>query len=159
MPNEYRASPAVITKVAEAHCTVVVLDERQQSGVGECWPGFHDVTLESLKLRIGTHVVIDGMVGTRTRHLNGLTGIISEHPKEGHPVFIRKSASPDTPILAVCVCFNDPNAAKGRSALIEPRFLVPFDEAAFQTAKAMSDVAAALTKIDPTSRDPDAATL
>jgi len=63
------------------------------------------------------------MAGSRTKHLNGLAGVISEHPREGHPTFIRKPSRPDKPRLTVCVVFSDPIAAKGRSALLEPQFL------------------------------------
>merc|ERR1719375_1861774 len=108
--REYRSCPAVVTKIAEAHCTVVVLDSTQQYGIGECWPMYSDVTLTSDALRIGTHVIISGMVGAKTKRMNGLTGHISAHPNPqegqpagGHPLFIRNSLRDGQ--LAVCVVF------------------------------------------------------
>jgi hypothetical protein len=127
VPFEYRACYAVITKVAEAHCTVIVLDEQQQVAVGECWPAFCDACLESDRLRLGKAVIVNGMGGTKTKHLNGLTGTIVAHPREGHPSFIRKGSSLEKAWLTVCVRFDDPHIAKHRSALIEPRFLLPRD--------------------------------
>jgi len=127
VPFEYRACYAVVTKVAEAHCTVIVLDEQQQVAVGECWPGFYDVCLKSDRLRLGKAVIVNGMGGTKTKHLNGLTGTIVAHPREGHPSFIRKGSSLEKAWLTVCVRFHDPHLAKHRSALIEPRFLLPRD--------------------------------
>merc|ERR1712100_487962 len=67
VPTEYRYCPAVVTKVAESHCTVVVLDETRRSGLGECWPGFHDVALESLSCRLGTRIVVNNMHSRRTQ--------------------------------------------------------------------------------------------
>jgi hypothetical protein len=72
-------------------------------------------------------VIVNGMGGTKTKHLNGLTGTIVAHPREGHPSFIRKGSSLEKAWLTVCVRFDDPHIAKHRSALIEPRFLLPRD--------------------------------
>jgi len=143
VPQEYRGSSAVVTQIAEAHCTVAVLDEDRQFGVGECWPGFQDVSIESSTLQLASRVLVAGMTGARTKHLNGLTGVIREHPREGHPIFIRRSEA-DNPRLTVCVHFDDPLAAKGRSNLLEPRFLTSFEDAAVREAECLRDVAATL---------------
>ena len=142
MPSEFRACSAIVTKIEESHCTVIALDSQQQIGQGECWPRYRDLPLADSKLRLGRHVVVQGMSGVRTRHLNGLTGVIAEHPKEGHPVFIRRPASPDDPTLVVCVRFDDPVAARGRSSLLEPRFLVTVEEAALTQMRNMHRAAA-----------------
>merc|ERR1712232_612080 len=135
VPQEYRRCPAIVTKISELHCTVIVLDEQQQVGIGECWPALEDVSLESTMLRMGSEVVVHGMAGARTKHLNGLTGTISEHPREGHPSFIRKPSCPETPHLTVCIRFHDTSAAQSRTALIEPRFLRSFHEVALSTTE------------------------
>lgn len=149
VPQEYRACPAVVTKVEQSHCTVTVLDSNSSIGIGECWPGLAHIAIESCKLRLGTRVVVEGMSGAQTKHLNGLTGSISAHPREGHPVFIRKAAAPDKPQLRVCVSFDDPEAAKVKSALLEPRFLTPYDDAAFQALQRLSETAESLSKALP----------
>jgi len=80
--------------------------------------------------RLGTRVVIEGMRSARAKHLNGLTGIVSKHPRNGHPMFIMKKSCPNIPQLVLCIVFDDPEAARERSALLEPRFIKPFDVAA-----------------------------
>lgn len=132
VPQEFRSCSAVVTKVELSHCTVVVLDDSKQFGVGECWPGLHDISLSSCSLRLGTSVVINGMTGPQTKHLNGQHGVVSQHPREGHPTFITKPSHPERPHLTVCVVFNSPAAAKRRSALLEPRFLQALDDVALQ---------------------------
>jgi len=144
VPQEYRTCPAIVTSVAEKHCTVAVLDEARQVGIGECWPGFHDISLVSSMLRLGTQVVISGMGGARTKHLNGLTGTICEHPREGHPSFVRKPSSPDKPQLTVCISFNDPSASSGRAALVEPRFLISFEDATLRATESLEEAASSL---------------
>lgn len=151
VPQEYRACPAVVTKVAESHCTVAVLDERRQFGIGECWPAFHDISLESCSLRLGTHVIVDGMGGSKTKHLNGLTGCIAKHPREGHPSFIRKPSNPDKPQLTVCICFDDASASKVRSALLEPRFITSFEEVALRKARELEETMAMCAALSPQS--------
>mmetsp|Transcript_103337 Transcript_103337/g.269165 ORF Transcript_103337/g.269165 Transcript_103337/m.269165 type:complete len:543 (+) Transcript_103337:18-1646(+) len=125
VPSEYRRALAVVSKVASGHCTVVVLDEDRRIGIGECWPAMSDIVLESSLLRLGSRVCIDNMQGARTRRLNGLMGTISAHPREGHPVFIQKPGEGHRPKLVVCVTFDNPKVAGERSALVEPRFLLP----------------------------------
>lgn len=129
VPQEFKSCPAVVTKVLESHCTVVVLDDCWRVGIGECWPSFGDFCLESSTLRLGARIVVEGLQGARTRRLNGFSGIVSLHPHEGHPTFVRKPSAPERPQLTVCVDFDDPDAAGERSVLLEPRFLVPYDKA------------------------------
>jgi len=141
VPHEYRLCPAVVTKVAERHCTVVVLNSEQRIAVGECWPGFRDIAMvENRMLRLGTRVVVQGMQGQRTQRLNGFSGVVSLHPKQGHPTFVCKPSAPGQPQLTICVCFDDPEAAGERSALIEPRFLQPYDEAVQKMSNSLGDV-------------------
>jgi len=144
VPQEYRSFPAIVTKVAESHCTVTVLDKSQQGGLGECWPGFQDVLVTSSAWRLGTRVVIEGMRSDRTKHLNGLTGIVSKHPRNGHPMFIMKSSCPNIPQLVLCIVFDDPEAARERSALLEPRFITPFDAAAEEIVRQLTETIACL---------------
>merc|ERR1712039_211383 len=89
-PPEFRQCSAIVTKTAEAHCTVVVLDGSQQSGVGECWPSFADTLPHSSALRLGARVMISGLKGAKTQRLNGFTGCVVAHPRSGHPTFIHK---------------------------------------------------------------------
>jgi hypothetical protein len=131
-PQEYRSCHGVVKKVAETHCTVVVLDSTCSQGVGECWPDFADVAVESKALRIGRRVVVEGMRGNRFKHLNGLTGTISRHPREGHPTFVKKSAR-----LTVCVVFDSPGVS---FKLMEPRFLTSYDSILEQETKALQEV-------------------
>lgn len=141
VPHEYRLCPAVVTKVAERHCTVVVLNSEQRIAVGECWPGFRDIAMvENRMLRLGTHVVVQGMQGQRTQRLNGFSGVVSLHPKQGHPTFVCKPSAPGQPQLTICVCFDDPEAAGERTALIEPRFLQPYDDAVQKMSNSLGDV-------------------
>lgn len=88
-------------------------------------------------LSLGTRVVINDMHSARTKHFNGLTGVVSAHPRQGHPAFIRKPSCPDTPQLVVCIVFDNAAAARERSALLEPRFLKPFDEAADEITQSL----------------------
>lgn len=122
-PEEYRGAPAVVTAVAETHCTVVVLDESKRFGIGECWPSFQDLHIECRQLRIGSEVCIGGMQASKTKKLNGFSGKIRKHKREGHPFFIQKPSMPDTPQLCVCVRLDEPEMAGERVVMLEPRFL------------------------------------
>merc|ERR1712150_131159 len=106
--------------------------------------GFADVSVKSRILRLGGHVVVEGMQGSQTRLLNGFAGVISEHPREGHPTFVRKSSAPDRPQLTVCVVFDNPRSAGGRSVVLEPRFLVPYSEAFHSVSRSLGDMLASL---------------
>jgi hypothetical protein len=132
-PTEYKSCPAVVTKVADSHCTVTVLDSKRQVGIGECWPGLNDLCIENYKLRVGAEVVIGGMSGAQRQHLNGLAGVVVEHAQQGHPVWITKRSCPETPTLTVCISFHDPIAAKMKSAFLEPRFISLVDDVKFKT--------------------------
>jgi len=123
---------------------VVVLDETGQHGIGECWPNYENLILESTKLRIGTCVIVDGLINARTKHLNGQTGFISKHPRQNHPNFINKPARPDKPQLIVCVAFHDVSL-KERSALLEPRFLMEWQEESLRVVQSLTETAALLS--------------
>eukprot|EP00927_Polykrikos_kofoidii_P085096 TRINITY_DN9154_c0_g1_i2.p1 TRINITY_DN9154_c0_g1~~TRINITY_DN9154_c0_g1_i2.p1 ORF type:complete len:986 (+),score=134.30 TRINITY_DN9154_c0_g1_i2:77-3034(+) len=128
IPHDYRSRPAVVTKVAEAHCTAVVLDDARQCGHGECWPSFHDVQLDRERCwRLGSRVVLSSLTGRDTRRLNGLQGEIVEHPREGHPCFIRKPSAPESAVLTICVRLDDPGSAGHQVVLMKPRFLELYD--------------------------------
>lgn len=124
VPSEFRQHAAVITKTAATHCTVIVLDKSERFGMGECWPMFTDLQLKSSAWRLGRHVVIDGMRGPKGKRLNGCSGVICNHPREGHPVFVQSKAHPEQPHLVVCVHFDKPPAGADSSVLLEPRFLL-----------------------------------
>lgn len=114
---------AVITGVSEAHCTAVVLDKARRFGICECWPCFHDMTIESSAWRIGSRVEVHGMRGDG-QGLNGLVGTIAAHPSQGHPTFVAKPRAREQARLTLCVRFDD----KTRPVLLAPRHLVPCDE-------------------------------
>lgn len=143
--QEHRQCSAVVTKVADTHCTVTVLDESRRFGVGECWPGFDDIKLDSSSWRLGSHVVIDGLQSAKTRHLNGLSGKVVPHPTKGHPTFISKPSAPDLPQLTLCVTLDDPVAAGQRSVLLEARFLRPYEELLDKTTADLKNVMASLS--------------
>jgi len=126
MPQEFRSSRAIVTKVAESYFTVDVLDEFQRR-IGKCCPGLQDVSIINRDCRLGSHVVIEGMQRASTRHLNGLKGVVSKDPRRGHPMYVKKKACPNTPILALCIVFDNPELAKEPYGLLEPRFLKRFD--------------------------------
>jgi len=125
---EHRHRPAIITSVATSHCTVVVLDESRRYGVGECWPNFADIQLESEAWHLGSLVVVNGLQRGKSVRLNGLVGTITKHPRNGHPTFIHKPSKPDLAQLTLCVRFQDPEAAGQKSVLLEPKFLTPLQE-------------------------------
>jgi len=127
-PQEYRHHTAVVTGVAEAFCTVTVLDDTGGAGMGECWPNIEHLELLSDSWRVGRRVVVAGLTGRRTRSFNGLTGTIVEHPREGHPTFVSKPTAPERPRLTFCVRFEDALEAGTATALLEPRFLMPMTE-------------------------------
>eukprot|EP00929_Paragymnodinium_shiwhaense_P014356 TRINITY_DN122260_c0_g1_i1.p1 TRINITY_DN122260_c0_g1~~TRINITY_DN122260_c0_g1_i1.p1 ORF type:complete len:486 (+),score=85.86 TRINITY_DN122260_c0_g1_i1:29-1486(+) len=120
---DHRGEPAVVTKVHCDHCTVVALDPERRYGIGECWPSFRDMSPAVLPLRLGAKVQITDLKGAKAPILNGQTGRIVAHPKEGHPTFIQKPSMPGKPILVVTVKFDDRKAAGQASLMLEPRFL------------------------------------
>jgi len=73
--------------------------------------------------KLGTRVVIEEVQNECTKHLNGQTGVVSKHRRHGHPAFVRKPSSPDTPQLVLCIAFDNPEVAGKRSMLLAPRFL------------------------------------
>lgn len=127
-PPECIGRLAVVTNVAEAHCTAVTLDSSQQFGEAECWPYFKDIIIERRTLRLGSRVVIHGLQSSKTCRFNGFTGCIVAHPREGHPAFISKPSAADRQLLAVTVKFDDTARAGLKSLIVEPRFLLPYDE-------------------------------
>mmetsp|Transcript_2033 Transcript_2033/g.6487 ORF Transcript_2033/g.6487 Transcript_2033/m.6487 type:complete len:270 (+) Transcript_2033:88-897(+) len=143
-PPEFHGCTAVVTAVGEDHCTVAVLDESRRYAIGNCWPCFHDVSIRSHAWRLGQRVVVSGMTGRATKGFNGCVGTIARHPREGHPSFVCKASAPDTPQLVVCVRFDDAAAAGKASALLEPRFLEPFEAHLFQVARDLEEATASL---------------
>lgn len=150
-PREFRQCPAVITEVAEIHCTVCVLDETRRFAIGECWPGFDDFEYESCLWRLGTQVVIGGL---KRGLLDGFSGRIVAHPKQGHPTFLTKS-DPTRPQLTLCVRLDDPTAAGRSSVLLEPRFLTPYAEHVRKVAKDLADLRATLGTLSDTAVLPE----
>mmetsp|Transcript_11927 Transcript_11927/g.33996 ORF Transcript_11927/g.33996 Transcript_11927/m.33996 type:complete len:500 (-) Transcript_11927:343-1842(-) len=144
-PEECRFHAAVVTNLCTSHCTVIVLDEELRHGIGECWPSYGDVTVKDTLLRLGTRVVVQGMQGARTKMMNGATGVVSMHPTRGHPTFVSKPNSPDQAQLTVCVVFDDPAAVGKKSALVEPRFLRPYEEAVKNMSESVADLVADLS--------------
>jgi len=120
---EFVGHTAVVTDVAEKHCTVAVLDGGCCFGIGECWPNLPDIVVTSRDWRLGARVVIDGFRGAGTKRMNGATGTIARHPQSGHPSFICKPAAPDEPRLTLCVHLDAPAPGGKSSVLVEPRFI------------------------------------
>jgi len=124
-PEEHRGSAAVVTAVAEKHCTVFVLDESRRYGVGECWPSFGDVSVQTSHYRLDSQVRLVGLTNSKTIRLNGFTGRVCAHKREGHPVWIHKPADPERPQFTICVRMDDPLGAGEKQVMLEPRFLEP----------------------------------
>mmetsp|Transcript_39494 Transcript_39494/g.91703 ORF Transcript_39494/g.91703 Transcript_39494/m.91703 type:complete len:366 (-) Transcript_39494:30-1127(-) len=141
VPLEFRSRSAVVTQVAETHCTVCVLDDSKRFGMGECWPGFADLCAESHMLRLGARVVVSGLQSAKTSAFNGCAGTISRHPVQGHPCFIQGKAGRG-PQLAVCVRLESsaPGVAE-RSVLLEPRFLSEYGRALAEAARGLEEAA------------------
>jgi len=150
-PPEFRHRSAVVTKVAEGHCTVCVLDDSRRFGLGECWPGFADIAIERCTLRLGQRVVIDGLKSSKAGKLNGLTGTIIVHPREGHPCFVRTKAG--KPQLTVCVRLEQPLSEYEKSVLLEPRFLVSYARFVAQAASVL-EAAVAPMRSESSAEEP-----
>ena len=140
---EHRGRPAIVTKVSESHCTVVVLDTTRRFGCGEAWPGFTDIELMDTFLRVGSRVVVQGMASAKRASMNGRAGSIVAHPREGHPSFLCKPSRPD-PVLTVCVNLG------GTLVLVEPCYLMLSEEFTKQAVLGLGNAAAALA---PESQD------
>mmetsp|Transcript_25235 Transcript_25235/g.44814 ORF Transcript_25235/g.44814 Transcript_25235/m.44814 type:complete len:925 (-) Transcript_25235:104-2878(-) len=153
-PSEFRRCPAVVTKVAESHCTVVVLDEDQRFGIGECWPSLDDVDIECSSWRLDSRVVLSGLKGPRTSHLNGFSGRIAAHPKQGHPTFLSKPSDPQRPQFTLCVRLDDPVAAGQKSVVLEPRFLTPYAAHVRKVTGDLSMLGATLASLTSLSATP-----
>jgi len=141
VPAEHRHRPAIITNVAATHCTAAVLDETRRYGVGECWPNFADVELESEAYRLDSLVVVNGLNKGKSLRLNGCVGTIAKHPKEGHPTFIHKPSEPNLAQLTLCVRFKDPEAAGQKCVLLAPKFLIPLQEFSQKTVHGLGQSA------------------
>jgi len=136
---EFSGHRGIVTATADTHVTVAVLDDSGCIGVGECWPSFRDISLKRRDWRLGQRVVVDGLVGERTRKLNGCTGAVARHPRSGHPSFVCKPQAPEEPRLTLCVRLDDPAANAGKaSVLVEPRFLQPYGDWVRQISDAAS---------------------
>merc|ERR1712187_996319 len=120
----------VVTKVAKSNssCTAIVLERNKRFGVEERWPNLKDVYIENTKLRLGTHIIVNGLKNAQYQHFNGLAGRIVNHPREGHPAFVRKPKGPEKFLLTVLVQFDDQVAAGKPSVILEPRFLQAYDK-------------------------------
>mmetsp|Transcript_70951 Transcript_70951/g.135299 ORF Transcript_70951/g.135299 Transcript_70951/m.135299 type:complete len:400 (-) Transcript_70951:108-1307(-) len=153
-PSEFRQCPAVVTKVAETHCTVVVLDEDQRFGIGECWPSLDDVDIECSSWRLDSRVVLSGLKGPRTSHLNGFSGRIAAHPKQGHPTFLSKPSDPQRPQFTLCVRLDDQVAAGQKLVVLEPRFLTPYAAHVRKVTGDLSMLGATLASLTSLSATP-----
>jgi hypothetical protein len=138
VPQEFYDHAAMVVRCSSNYCTVVVLDESRRYGIGECWPNYENVVLESTMLRLGTHVLVAGLQSARTKHLNGQVGVISTHPKQGHPVLIDRPAHPNKPQLTICVALHD------SPVILEPRFLSEWHEESMNVTRSLSVTAALL---------------
>lgn len=144
---EFRNSSAVVTKVFERHCAVVVVDASLH-GIGECWPNLTDIILRGDGgWRLNQRVYIAGLHHKNRQPLNGNTGVIIPHPQEGHPCFIVRHGS-DQPQLAVCVRLDAPWEGK-RTVVLEPKFVRSLDDALFTATKDLAEVAAVFSSAAP----------
>eukprot|EP00929_Paragymnodinium_shiwhaense_P046833 TRINITY_DN23826_c0_g1_i1.p1 TRINITY_DN23826_c0_g1~~TRINITY_DN23826_c0_g1_i1.p1 ORF type:complete len:685 (-),score=89.61 TRINITY_DN23826_c0_g1_i1:223-2277(-) len=122
-PPEFRGHDAVVTAVADCHCTVAVLDSDRKIVVGECWPNLSDLTIvHGCSGRLGMRVVVRGLKAPRHRHFNGLAGTIVRHPQQGHPCFISKARAPDEALLVFCVAVDNAPAGEGKFVLLELQY-------------------------------------
>merc|ERR1712187_38523 len=124
----------VVTKVAKSNssCTAIVLERNKRFGVEERWPNLKDVYMVDTKLRLGTHIRVNGLKSAQYQHYNGLAGRIINNSREGHPAFVRKSKGTEKFLLTVLVQFDDPKLAGKPSVILEPRFVTTFDGAGGQ---------------------------
>lgn len=120
---------AVVTKVAERHCTCIILDKDLHAGITECWPSYGDFSIEHSAWRLGARVMFHGLTSSKNAKLNGFIGTIVVHPREGHPGFITKPANPDRRELVLCVRMHKPKAAGVHVVMLEPRYMSAHDPA------------------------------
>lgn len=125
-----RGTSAVVTEVAERHCTVALLDDAMSKGLGQLWPSFDQLELVSSAWRLGERVVLQGLTAPKLQHLNGLRGVVAKHPRQEHPAFVtrqqaasptNKQAEPSEPQLRLVVRMDDPKLAGSTSVLVEAR--------------------------------------
>lgn len=136
---EHRGRDAVVTAEFAEHCTVAILDSTGRTAAEECWPAFRDVSLRSSVGRVGSRIVISGLRAQRTSWCNGLTGVVVEHPREGHPCFVRKANAENDALLVFCVSLIDPPSGRPRRVMMEPRFLKIHEELLEQTMGDLGD--------------------
>jgi len=123
-PPGFGQKPAIVTQVASGHCTAVVLDDKRRTAIGECWPSFQDLRVDSDIARLGARVRLSGFRSASKRQYNDCVGTVVAHPQEGHPCFIQKSGLP--PVAVVCVRLDCASAcSKPPSLMVEWRFLEP----------------------------------
>jgi len=145
----FRNQPAVVTKVFDRHCEVVVVDSSLNC-IGECWPNVTDITLRGdAGWRLHQRVYIKGLRHKHRRLLNGSTGVIIEHVQEGHPCFISRNGS-EHPQLAVCVRLDEPWERK-RTIVLEPKYVHSWDEELFKATSELAEVAALLKPVGKTA--------
>jgi len=149
VPSEFIGRPGVVMAVADAHCTVAVLDETGCFGIGECWPNFHDFKIQSQQWRLGARVVLAGLKSNRTKHLNGRSGRIITHPRSGHPTLICKDKAPDQPILTMCIAFDDQADTSNKPVLLDAKYLQPYDVSIEQALVSLHDVLPASAPAKP----------
>jgi len=137
--GDHKNCKAVVTAVHEVHCTAVVLDDELCLGVGEIWPNFSDVTLVSSHWRLGTEVVVVGLQNPNIQVHNGATGVIVEHAKHGHPLFMQRHDPSEKPHLTLCVKITSGGAGV-KKLLLKPRFLITCDAYFASIADSLKDV-------------------
>jgi hypothetical protein len=118
--SEFRGRTAVVTEVHEVHFTATVLDSKHQ-GIGQCWPNISDARLQHRSWRVGERVTVSGMRSQQRKSLNGASGEVIRHPREGHPCFISRSNAAG-PQLTLCIRLDERWQGK-RTILLEPQYL------------------------------------
>lgn len=119
IPSDFWNRCAVVKGVHAQHCNVVVLDNESRYCLGESWPNLCDVTHMRKSWRLGSKVWVRGMFGSKTRNLENASGTIVEDQRQGHLCFI-KTRSSSCPVLALCVCLDQPRG----KYLLDARFLI-----------------------------------
>eukprot|EP00930_Biecheleria_cincta_P046604 TRINITY_DN32153_c0_g1_i1.p1 TRINITY_DN32153_c0_g1~~TRINITY_DN32153_c0_g1_i1.p1 ORF type:complete len:600 (+),score=69.41 TRINITY_DN32153_c0_g1_i1:59-1801(+) len=123
---EVHLCPAVVTEVKSARCTVAVLDPSRSFRIAECQAHVADLQPIHSEWRLGERLVIAGSSSSKMKHLNGLSAMVCEHKRHGHPCFIQKPGDPKAEFrLKICVQWHDPQVDESGAVLLEPRQLVP----------------------------------
>jgi len=124
VPLDFQLCTAVVTEVNPACCTVAVLDPSGSFMVDACKASLDDISPLHSDWRLGNRLVLGGFKKTLA-HLNGLSAIVCQHKRHGHPCFLQKPGSPEDALhLMICVHVSG-KSDTGKVLLLEPKQLSP----------------------------------